>query len=190
MNTAAAAAANVKPTMVAVPVQPRSGASMMLNTKVPIARVERTRPPTSTGGVDGSREVGTKRVAPRKVTAATGAMATKTLPHQKCSSSQPPLIGPRATPSPVMAPHNPMARARSPRSVYRLEMIDKVAGKITAAPTPITARTAISAPGLSTSPPTVVAHPNTASPVSRAPLRPYRSLRLPAASTKAAKVSV
>ena len=99
-------------------------------------------------------------------------MATKTLPHQKCSSSQPPLIGPRATPSPVIAPHSPMARARSPRSVNRLEMIDRVAGKISAAPTPITARTAISAPGLSTSPPTAVAHPNTASPTSRAPLRP------------------
>ena len=71
-----------------------------------------------------------------------------------------------------MAPHMPMARARSPRSVYRLEMIDRVVGKITAAPTPITARTAISAPAVSTSPPTAVAHPKTANPVSRAPLRP------------------
>jgi hypothetical protein len=51
-------------------------------------------------------------------------------------------------------------------------MIDKVAGKITAAPTPITARTAIRAPGLSTSPPTAEAQPKIASPVSRAPLRP------------------
>ncbi len=158
--------------MLAGLVQPRSGASMMVNTSVPMVRVDRTRPPTSTGGVAGSREVGTNRAPPRNVSAATGAITTNTLPHQKCSSSQPPLMGPKATPSPVIAPHSPMARARSPRSVNRLEMIDKVAGKISAAPTPITARTTISAPELSTSPPTAVAHPNTANPNSRAPLRP------------------
>jgi hypothetical protein len=171
-KTAAAPAARAKPPVVTGEVQPCSGASMMVNTRVPIARVDRTSPTTSTGGVAGSREVGTNKAPPTKVTAATGAMATKTLPHQKCSSSQPPVTGPRATPRPVMAPHTPMARARSPRSVYRLEMIDRVDGKISAAPTPITARTAISAPAVSTNPPTAVAHPNTANPVSRAPLRP------------------
>ena len=115
-------------------------------------------------------------------------MATKTLPHQNCSSSQPPAIGPTATPRPVIAPQIPMARARSSRSVYRLEMIDSVAGKISAAPTPITARTATSAVGVSTSPPTADAVPNTASPDSSAPLRPKRSPRLPPASTSAANV--
>ncbi len=171
-NTAVVAALRLKPTTVAGAVHPRSGASMMVNTKVPMATVDRARPPTSTGGVAGSREVGTNNAPPSNVTAATGAMATKTLPHQKCSSSQPPVIGPKATPSPVIAPHSPIALARSPRSVYRLEMIARVAGKISAAPTPITARTAISAPGVSTRPPMAVALPNTASPVSRAPLRP------------------
>ena len=152
-NTAVTAAVRANPTTVAGDVQPRSGASMMVNTKVPMATVDRTRPPTSTGGVAGSRDVGTNNTPPRNVTAATGAITTNTLPHQKCSSSQPPVIGPNATPSPVIAPHSPIARARSPRSVYKLEMIASVAGKINAAPTPITARTATSAPELSTSPP-------------------------------------
>ena len=87
----------------------------------------------------GSREVGTNRAAASTPTAATGAMTTKTLPHQNCSSSKPPAIGPTATPRPVIAPQTPMARARSSRPVYRLEMIDSVAGKISAAPTPMTA---------------------------------------------------
>ena len=68
-------------------------------------------------------------------------------------------------------------------------MIDSVAGKISAAPRPITARTATSAVGVSTNPPTAEAVPNTASPDSNAPLRPKRSPRLPPASTSAANVS-
>src|SRR6266849_4570527 len=68
-------------------------------------------------------------------------------------------------------------------------MIDSVAGKISAAPRPITARTATSAVGVSTSPPTADAAPNTASPDNNAPLRPKRSPRLPLASTSAANVS-
>src|SRR6267378_717542 len=68
-------------------------------------------------------------------------------------------------------------------------MIDSVAGKISAAPTAITARTATSPAGVSTSPPTAEAVPNTASPDSSAPLRPKRSPRLPPASTSEANVS-
>src|SRR6266478_6629734 len=67
-------------------------------------------------------------------------------------------------------------------------MIDSVAGKISAAPTAITARTATSPAGVFTSPPTAEAAPNTASPDSSAPLRPKRSPRLPPASTSAANV--
>src|SRR6267142_5163071 len=67
-------------------------------------------------------------------------------------------------------------------------MIDSVVGKINAAPTPIIARTATSAVGVSTSPPNAEAAPNTASPDNNAPLRPKRSPRLPPASTSAANV--
>ena len=49
---------------------------------------------------------------------------------------------------------------------------ESVAGKISAAPTPITARAAISSPGLLPSPPAKLATPNTTSPASSTPLRP------------------
>ncbi len=94
-------------------VHPRSGASMIVNTSAPMPTVDSTSPTTSSGGVDGSRDVGTNRMAATSVSAATGAMTTKTLPHQKCSSRKPPVTGPNATPSPVIAPHTPMAFARS-----------------------------------------------------------------------------
>ena len=77
-------------------------------------------------------------------TAAAGTMARKMLPHQKCSSSQPPTIGPNATAIPVVAPHTPIALARSVLSVNVFERIDKVFGNTIAAPTPIIARAAMS----------------------------------------------
>ena len=54
---------------------------------------------------------------------------------------------------PCVAPQSPIARARSRRSVNTLVSSDSVAGKISAAPSPITARAAISSPGLFPSPP-------------------------------------
>ena len=91
-------------------------------------------------------------------------MATKMLPQLKCSSSQPPTIGPSAIATPALAPHKPMARARSARPVKTLEISESVAGKVIAAPSPITARAAISCPGLVVKPPATLAVPNTARP--------------------------
>ena len=102
-------------------------------------------------------------------------------------SSQPPTIGPSAMAAPVIAPHSPMARARSPRSVKTLEISDSVEGNTIAEPTPITARAAISWPGLAVRPPATLARPKTASPARSMPLRPNRSERLPAARTDPAK---
>ena len=108
------------------------------------------------------------------------------LRQSESSSSQPPTIGPSAIATPVIAPHKPIARARSPRSVNTLVSSDSVDGNTIAAPTPITARAAISAPALSISPPARLARPNTDRPASSIPLRPNRSDRLPAASTEPA----
>ena len=77
--------------------------------------------------------------------AAMGMFTMKIEPHQKCSSSQPPLIGPTATPTPTMAAHSPIALARGTGSVKMLVISPSVVGKITAAPTPMAARAAISA---------------------------------------------
>ncbi len=119
---------------------------------------------------------------------ATGTITANTLPHQKCSSRNPPVNGPVATPTPVMAPQIPMARARRRRSGKVCAMIESVVGKMTAAPTPITARAATSEPTSETIAPTAAATPKIESPTTSAPRRPYRSARLPAASTKPANV--
>jgi hypothetical protein len=70
--------------------------------------------------------------------------------------------------------------------VKTFEISDRVAGKIIAAPRPITQRATISCPALFNSPPARLARPNTASPARSIPLRPTRSLRLPDASSSAA----
>ena len=71
-------------------------------------------------------------------------MATKTLPQLKWASSQPPTIGPSAMATPATAPHRPIARARSRRSVKTLVSSESVAGNVIAAPRPMTALAAIS----------------------------------------------
>ena len=76
---------------------------------------------------------------------ATGMFTMKIEPHQKCSSNQPPLIGPTATPTPTMAAHSPIALARATGWVNMLVISPNVVGKITAAPTPMAARAAIRA---------------------------------------------
>ena len=126
--------------------------------------------------------MGTKRATSRPPTSATGAIAKKMLDHEKRPSSQPPKIGPSAIATPAVAPHRPIARARSLRSVKTLLINDSVAGNTSAAPSPIAQRAAISSPELEAKPPTRLAEPNSARPASRVPLRPTRSDRLPAAS--------
>jgi hypothetical protein len=151
-----------------------------------MAAVDRANPGRSVRGAFGSRELGTVQATSAAASAATGARAKKMLVQEKCSSSQPPAIGPSATAMPAVAPHRPMARARSVRSVNTLEISDRVAGKIIAAPTPMKQRATISWPAVVVSPPATVETPNTPRPASSIPLRPTRSLRLPAASSRAA----
>ena len=112
------------------------------------------------------------------------------LRQSNCWSSPPPTIGPSAIATPVIAPHKPIARARSPRSVNTFVSSDKVEGNTIAAPKPITVRAAISAPTLSVSPPARLARPKTDRPASSIPLRPNRSERLPKASTDPANTKL
>jgi hypothetical protein len=64
---------------------------------------------------------------------------------------------------------------------------DSVAGKVMAAPRPITALAAMSWAGLVVKAPARLAVPTTASPASSMPLRPNRSDRLPKVRISAAK---
>ena len=165
---------------------PQPGAWMMLRTSVPSPALERKRPRQSMGGAVGSLDEGTAQATSPATTAATGTMKRKTLPHQKWPSSHPPTIGPVATPTPAVAPHSPMACARSLRSVKTFASNDRVDGKIPAAPMPIRARAAISSWGVLQKEPARLPAANTPNPASRTPLRPMRSLRLPAARMSAA----
>src|SRR4029077_7737501 len=98
--------------MVCQLVHPTLGASMMVYTRAVTPTTDRTRPATSTGGAAGSRDVGTNSNPPTIATTAIGTLTRKIAPHQKFSSSQPPVIGPAATPTPTMAAHRPIALAR------------------------------------------------------------------------------
>ena len=89
-----------------------------------------------------------------------GTLMKNTDPHQKFSSSQPPVIGPAATAMPLTALQMPIALARSPGSVNTLVRIASVAGKISAAPMPISARPTISASADPTDPANADVAPN------------------------------
>jgi len=76
----------------------------------------------------------------------TGTLMRKTEPHQKYSSRTPPITGPSAAPPDATDAHTPMATARSRSSVKVSRMMASVAGIIIEAPTPSSARAAMSAP--------------------------------------------
>src|SRR5439155_4212938 len=103
---------------------PQFGPWMMPSTRAAMPVLDSTTPRQSMGGAAASLDVGTTDAITAAMPAATGAMNRKTLPHQKCPSSHPPTIGPAATPTPVVAPHRPIALARSDRSVYTLAISD------------------------------------------------------------------
>ncbi len=105
--------------------------------------IDNPSPATSSFGARGSREFGTNQIAPATAAITIGTFTRNTDPHEKCSRSQPPEMGPSATPTPVTAVQIPIAAARSRASVKTFTAIASVVGKISAAPTPMNARAAI-----------------------------------------------
>lgn len=73
-----------------------------------------------------------------------GTLTKKTEPHQKCSSSQPPVMGPRATARPAVPAQMPMALARSDGSLKTLVRMARVAGNTSAAAMPMATRAPMS----------------------------------------------
>ena len=96
------------------------------------------------------------------------------------------MIGPDATPIPVIAPQMPMALARSPRSVNVLVMIDSVVGNTSAAPTPMTTRAPMSHSVDPDSAARTLPPPKMTSPTMSERRRPNRSLKVPPTRTNAA----
>ena len=134
----------------------------------------------------GSRDSGTKRRPARKATSATGTLTRKTEYQSKYSSSRPPKSGPRPTPIEAVPAQMPIALARSSRG-KTFVMIDRVAGMISAPPTPMTARTAMSWVEVWTTRTARLERPKSAMPVCSARLRPKRSPRVPSVSSSPAK---
>src|SRR5262245_5911335 len=186
VNATAATAATPNAVSTCVLVQPWCGASMIAHTSDTSATADSAAPNQSTGCGTGLRDVGTMKWPTMIATITTGTFTRKIAPHQKCSSRKPPATGPAATATPAMPAHMPIASARSRASVKVLVRIDSVAGMISAAPMPITARAPMSASTLPANAAAADAVPNTTRPTASAPFRPYRSPIVPAVSSKPA----
>jgi hypothetical protein len=169
-------------------VQPFSEASIRPHTTVVSPTMERTAPTMSMRGASGSRDSGTRTLAKNKAPMTIGMFTRKTLPQLNSSSSRPPTMGPNATPRPETPAQTAIALGRS-RSGKMFIRIERVAGMMPAAPTPIRARAAISSLAL----PDIAAHsdpaPKTSRPSMRKRRRPKRSPRVPPTRSSPAKTS-
>lgn len=120
---------------------------------------------------------------------AIGTFTRNTDPHQKWLKSQPPAIGPAATPNPVVPDQMPIARARAPSSVNTLVSIDSVEGMIPAAPMPMQARVATRWSGVPANAEPAEPAAKMASPARKVHLRPSRSPVLPRTRSRPAKTT-
>ena len=109
--------------------------------------------------------------------------------HEKCSSRNPPTIGPIATPSPEKPAQMAIARPRSTGSRNTLIRIDSVAGMINAPPMPMKARVKISPLADVDMAAAAEPRPNNTMPSCSAPLRPNRSDKLPVVRSSPANTS-
>ena len=117
---------------------------------------------------------------------AIGTLIRNTEPHQKWTSSKPPMIGPSAIPTPLVPAQKPIARCRTAGSWNMSVMMASVDGMISAAPMPMLARAAISMPTEPENAAQVDPAANAASPARNVRFRPIRSARLPATSSSPA----
>ncbi len=144
--------------------------------------MDRTAPTGSSRVACGSRESGTTCIAPTKAATSSGTLIQNTDDHEKLRMSAPPTIGPSAMPAPLAAVHAAIALARSRGSPNTLTRIDSVVGMISAPPTPITPRAAISVVVDVAEAAAIEPARNVARPARSACRRPNRSPRLPAVS--------
>ncbi|MNV44839.1 hypothetical protein D3C71_1366120 [compost metagenome] len=129
---------------------------------------------------------GANSTAPTMASSTIGTLIRNTAPHQKCASSTPPTIGPRAAPTMEMQPHTAMARLRS-RSSSKVRLISaSVAGIIAAAPTANSARAAISRLASGANAASSEAMPKIARPIRNMRRCPRRSPSVPAPNSRPA----
>ena len=121
---------------------------------------------------------------------ASGTFTRKTEPHQKWSSSQPPMIGPSGMPPATEAVITPIAFVRSFSSSKREGMTDSDSGMTRAAPSPMRVRAAMIHPGSSARAPSSEPVRKTTSPATSIRRRPNRSPARPAGSIVAANTTM
>ena len=180
-------AAAAKQVSVPTDAQPHCGPSMMASTKLVTPNVEMNTPRTSKGcwATLGSRGMSTPPAM--SVTTTIGTLTRKIDPYQKCSRSAPPTIGPNATAMPDVAPQMPSAFWRSDGSGKTLVRMARLAGKMKAAATPMSARAVMSVPVECDHAAAAENNPKNTSPTCMVPLRPRRSPIPPPASSSPAK---
>ena len=122
-----------------------------------------------------------------KVITTIGTLTRKMDPYQKCSSSAPPTTGPKATAIPDVAPQMPSAFWRSDGSGKMLVKMARLAGKMKAAATPMSARAVISDPVECDAAAAAENRPKKMRPICIVPLRPSRSPMPPPARSNPAK---
>ena len=159
---------------------------MKPQTRQVTAPVDSSAPGRSSGGAAGLRDSGISAAPAARVRQAAGTLIQNTECHEKCCSSKPPSTGPSGRPSAIPAVRMPMALGRS-SSPNAAETTASDSGNTIPAPSPISARAAISSPAETDSAHHSDAARNTASPASSSRLRPRRSPSIPAGSMTPAK---
>ena len=133
----------------------------------PRAPIDSSAPTGSSATWLGSFDSGISRKPSTRPTTTIGTLTMNTEPHQKCSSSTPPVIGPSPRPSADTPAQTPMALLRSAGSVKTLVMIERVDGMMNAPPMPIRPRVKISMTALLANAESSDPMPNTARPKAR-----------------------
>ena len=164
-------------------------ASLIAITSADSAANARTDDSKSHGREPSPATFGATSSVPMKAAITTGTLIRKTDPHQKCSSSNPPMIGPMAAPTIEMEPHMAIAMLRSRSTVKVMRIRANVAGIMADAPMARKARAAISTSGVGENAATMDAMPNRTRPARNIVRWPMRSPSVPAPSSRPAMTS-
>ena len=154
-----------------------------------IARNDSTALRRSNGPGSGSFDSGNISGPTTRSASVTGRAVRNTDPYQKCSSRNPPTMGPSAPPRANIVVHTAMAVIRSWSSVKMLRMIDIVEGSSVAPATPSSAREAINIGAVVDDAARIEARANPAEPHISRRRRPMRSPRLPIVTSSPASTN-
>ncbi|GAA3300931.1 hypothetical protein GCM10020295_42930 [Streptomyces cinereospinus] len=144
---------------------------MIASTSAVMPTVESSAPSRSGRSPRGFFDSGTSATTATRPSATTGRLIRKIAPHQKWSSTNPPISGPAAKPSALTALQMPIARGCSSGAKICIATA-RVVVSSSAPPTPIPARAAISCPVEEASPAASEPMPNSARPAISIFLRP------------------